>query len=52
MACCGGEVNVSSREHDVTDTGVQTENEEEEKDKADKEEDDDDEKAAAEETSV
>ena len=30
MACCGGEVNVLSREHDVADKATQTENEEEE----------------------
>ena len=38
MACCGGEVNVLSREHDVADKATQTENEEEEND-----DDDDDE---------
>ena len=32
MACCGGEVNVLSREHDVADKATQTENEEEEND--------------------
>ena len=35
MACCGGNVNVLSREHDVTDTGIQTENEEEEEEEED-----------------
>ena len=30
MACCGGEVNVVSRENDVVDNATQTENEEEE----------------------
>ena len=52
MACCGGKVNVLSREHDVTDAGIQTENEEEEgKDKEDKE-DEEDETTRPQETSV
>ena len=51
MACCGGKVNVASREHDVTDTGIQTENEEEGKDEEDEEEKED-EKSGPQETAV
>ena len=41
MACCGGEVNVVSRENDVVDNATQTENEEEEEEEEGEEEQDD-----------